>query len=45
MSQLQTCKNCKHFLNPMFGFPMCKKLKMDTTEKSKPKKEGCFDQK
>lgn len=43
--QNKTCGNCKHFQDPPFGFPLCKKLKTDTTKDSPPKLENCYEQK
>ena len=44
-NQKQICGNCKHFHDPAFGFPLCKKLKTDTTKDSPPKRENCFEAK
>jgi hypothetical protein len=43
--QKQICGNCKQFQDPPFGYPMCKKLRCDTTKDSQPKKENCFEEK
>lgn len=44
-NQKQICGNCKHFQDPPFGFPLCQKLRVDTTKDSQPKKENCFEPK
>jgi hypothetical protein len=44
-NQNVTCKTCKHFFDPAFGFPMCRKLKTDTTKDSKPKRVDCYEAK
>lgn len=41
----EKCGNCKHFQDPPFGTPMCKKLKTFTTKDSAPKGKDCFEKK
>lgn len=41
----KVCGNCKHFQDPTFGTPMCKKLKTFTTKNSTPKEKNCFEEK
>ncbi len=43
-NQKQVCGKCKHFQDPPFGFPICKKLKTDTTKQSEPKGKNCFEE-